>query len=128
MREAMTADRAEQIAHGIVMACRGEAYEEALVISVARDLRSYAAERVAAAVAQERERLREVMLQSYLGITVLRTMCKKAGLTAGAQTADENLANMAAVLPELPGMSSLRSRAPTAGESVGGLPTAEGDA
>lgn len=56
----------------------------------------------------EINRLREVMRESYMGLLVLRTMLKKQKLTLGVERTDKLLSDMAAIMPELPGLSALR--------------------
>lgn len=53
--------------------------------------------------------LRDIILDAYRGIMVLRTMCKKAGLSLAQDASDRLLKRMGEAMPELPGLSALRT-------------------
>ncbi len=53
----------------------------------------------------------DAIYAAYLGICVLQTMCRKAGLTLGAERAKELLIELGTAFPFIPervGMSALR--------------------
>lgn len=52
--------------------------------------------------------LRALILDAYKGILVLKTMCRKAGLSGGTEASEQLLARMEAAMPELPALSALR--------------------
>lgn len=54
----------------------------------------------------------DLMWRSYLGLGVLRTMLRKAGLSLGVQTTDELTADIGARHPEFAGRSAMRSPDP----------------
>lgn len=66
---------------------------------------------------EECDRLREAIKPAYLGLLVLKTMCRKAGLAGGVEATNSAMAALVAVMPELPAISALRPLSP---------PTAEG--
>jgi hypothetical protein len=53
----------------------------------------------------------EAIFAAFLGIMVLRTMCKKAGLTMGEQRSKELLIELDTAFPGLSGRSALRNGA-----------------
>jgi len=55
------------------------------------------------------EQERELIKRAYLGVSVLRTMLQKEGMRLGVQAADDLMADMASLMPELPGLSALRA-------------------
>lgn len=50
----------------------------------------------------------EAICAAYLGISVLRTMCKKAGLTMAEQRAKDLMTELDTVFPGLAGRAALR--------------------
>lgn len=61
--------------------------------------------------AAERDRLREAIKPAYLGLLVLKTMCRKAGLVGGVEATESAMKNLVEVMPELPAISALRGSA-----------------
>lgn len=59
-------------------------------------------------IRQLREKPSQIVIDAYLGIMVLRTMCKKAGLTGGQEASDQLLERMTEEYPALPALSALR--------------------
>lgn len=58
------------------------------------------------------ETLREIIVDAYKGILVLRTMCDRAGLEGGKDASDQLLRRMEEAMPELPALSALRKATP----------------
>lgn len=52
----------------------------------------------------------QAIYSAYLGISVLRTMCRKAGLHMGEARAAELMVEMDTAFPGLAGRSALRSK------------------
>jgi hypothetical protein len=65
---------------------------------------------LASAIREAVEQERELIKRAYLGVSVLRTMLQKEGMRLGVQAADDLMADMASLMPELPGTLALRSR------------------
>jgi hypothetical protein len=51
----------------------------------------------------------DAVLAAYLGICVLRTMCRKAGLTAGEERSRDLLKEMDEAFPGLAGRAAMRT-------------------
>lgn len=58
---------------------------------------------------EEVERLREAIKPAYLGLLVLKTMCRKARLEGGVEATESALKSLVEAMPELPAISALRS-------------------
>jgi len=58
---------------------------------------------------QERERFREDIIPAYMGLLVLKTMCRKAKLIGGVAATESALSSLVSVMPELPSISALRT-------------------
>ena len=65
---------------------------------------------VLSAIPEAVEQERELIKRAYLGVSVLRTMLQKEGMRLGVQAADDLMADMASLMPELPGTLALRAR------------------
>lgn len=63
----------------------------------------------------------QIVIDAYLGILVLRTMCKTAGLSGGQEASDQLLERMTKEFPSLPAISALR-RMPADREAAPFLP------
>ncbi len=61
-----------------------------------------------ASQAAEIARLREASKAAYLGLLVLKTMCRKANLPGGVEATESALKGLVAAMPELPSLSAIR--------------------
>ena len=50
----------------------------------------------------------DTIFAAYLGVGVLRTMCRRAGLKLGEDKAEEIESGLARIFPEFPAMSAVR--------------------
>ena len=53
-------------------------------------------------------KFREASKAAYLGLQVLKTMCRKKGLTGGVEATESAMRGLVDAMPELPALSALR--------------------
>lgn len=75
---------------------------------VAYDIRNNMIRQLIPAGELDRQALTDALFPAYLGIQVLTTMCRKAGLEAGVEASKNAMAKMAEICPELPALSATR--------------------
>ena len=104
MTDAGKIDTSPESVAAIIAKCRKPGWKESYIANAADLLEALSA--IPEAVEQERELIK----RAYLGVSVLRTMLQKEGMRLGVQAADDLMADMASLMPELPGTLALRAR------------------
>lgn len=107
-KEAIEAATKELLAHGEFGTSDGASRRNA---AVAAEAALTAAEERGRR--EERERFREAIIPAYMGLLVLKTMCRKAKLIGGVAATESALSSLVSVMPELPAISALRTPAIT---------------
>ena len=106
----MTQDRAAEIAEEWHASIKQE-LDQYVVDELAASIRAALAAAREEGRREAQEPLQAAMLQAHCGLLVLRTIMKRHGFTLGLEAAEDTLKHMQEVMPELPGLGSLRALA-----------------